>query len=283
VLERPETCEMHCSTEAADPLCKRLRPAQQPMREPATSRFRSVLLTRLSSIQAPALEALWSSLHGGEYPWTSGMGAVHSTCWSESLRSAARRGPAASRGAARPGRRPVLRRVKPLHRPCFTAGPDPILRVTRSGGSRGADLGPTLFDSLRPRVIRFGLLLRLLEQVGSQGLLATRSIEERPMTDETMPKESFPAMNPVHCRAVMGLRRVARRRPAASIFSCVWPIVGRVKRPDDEAEPADGARSPFLLLLRGRGVGRDRSHDPISEALDLRWFDAETGCLPHGL
>ncbi len=144
--------------------------------------------------------------------------------------------------------------------------------------------GPTLFNSLRPRVIRFGLLLRLLKQLGSQELLATRPIEEKPMTDKTMPKGSFPAMNPVHYRAVMGLRRVARRRPTPSIFSCVWPIVGRMKRPDREAKPADGRRgSPFLLLLRGWGVGRDRSHDPISEALALRWFDTETGRLPHGL
>ena len=90
--------------------------------------------------------------------------------------------------------------------------------------------GPTLFNSLRPRVIRFGLLLRLLKQLGSQELLATRPIEEKPMTDKTMPKGSFPAMNPVHYRAVMGLRRVARRRPTPSIFSCVWPIVGRLKR-----------------------------------------------------
>lgn len=90
MLERPETCETHCSTEAADPLYKRLRPAQQPMRERATSCFRSVLPTWLSITQALALEVLWSSLPGGEYPWTSGMGAVHPTCWSESSRSAAR-------------------------------------------------------------------------------------------------------------------------------------------------------------------------------------------------
>ncbi len=61
-----------------------------------------------------------------------------------------------------------------------------------------------------------------------------------------------PAMNPVHCRAVVGLRRVARRRRPPYIISCARLIVERVKRSDKRAILADWRwRSPFFF---GNGV-----------------------------
>ncbi len=72
------------------------------------------------------------------------------------------------------------------------------------------------------------------------------------MTDRTMPSGGSPAMNPVHCRAVVGLRRVARRRRPPYIISCARLIVERVKRSDKRAILADWRwRSPFFF---GNGV-----------------------------
>ena len=83
-------------------------------------------------------------------------------------------------------------------------------------------------------------------RTGLQGCPATRSIEEQPMTDKMTPNGGPPAMNPVHCRAVMGLRRAAQRR---RFLACARLIVERVKRSDNEADPADWRwRSPLSAV-----------------------------------
>ncbi len=66
------------------------------------------------------------------------------------------------------------------------------------------------------------------------------------MTDKMTPNGGSPAMNPVHCRAVMGLRRAARRRGLRRSLASARLIVERVKRSDNEADPADWRwRSPL--------------------------------------
>ena len=48
----------------------------QTIRERTKEHFPSVLLTLLSIIQALALELLWNRLHGNDYFWDGGLGAV---------------------------------------------------------------------------------------------------------------------------------------------------------------------------------------------------------------